>query len=78
MKRHLGVADAAALFVGIILGSGIFVAPAAVAGAAPTPAIATSLWLGGALVCLAGARTYAECARRLPESGGRRDRSGSS
>lgn len=70
MKRHLGVADAAALFVGIILGSGIFVAPATVASAVATPGAAALLWLAGAVVCLAGASTYAECARRLPHSGG--------
>lgn len=70
MKRHLGVADAAALFVGIILGSGIFVAPATVAAAVATPGAAALLWLAGAVVCLAGAATYAECARRLPHSGG--------
>lgn len=70
MKRHLGVADAAALFVGIILGSGIFVAPATVAGAASSPGIAALLWIVGASVCLAGATTYAESARRLPFSGG--------
>ncbi|HEX6852789.1 MAG TPA: amino acid permease [Candidatus Polarisedimenticolaceae bacterium] len=70
MKRHLGVADAAALFVGIILGSGIFVAPATVAGAVASPGAAALLWLTGGVVCLAGATTYAECARRLPFSGG--------
>jgi APA family basic amino acid/polyamine antiporter len=70
VKRHLGVADAAALFVGIILGSGIFVAPAVVAGAAGSPGVAALLWLAGACVCLAGATTYAESARRLPYSGG--------
>ena len=35
-RRHLGLADATAVYAGIILGSGIFVAPAAIAGAVPS------------------------------------------
>lgn len=68
--RHLGLADATALYAGIILGSGIFVAPAAVAGAAPTIPAALALWLAGAFVAACGASCYAECASRMPSNGG--------
>ncbi len=62
--------DAAAIFVGIILGSGIFVAPAAVAGAAAGPVSAVLLWATGAAVAACGAFCYAECASRIPRNGG--------
>jgi APA family basic amino acid/polyamine antiporter len=70
LRRRLGFFDAAALHVGTILGSGIFVAPAAVAAAAPVPAGAAALWLLGGLVAACGAACYAECGTRLPRAGG--------
>ena len=69
-RRHLGLLDATAVYAGIILGSGIFVAPAAVAGAVSSPAAAFALWISGGLVAACGALCYAECAGRIPENGG--------
>jgi APA family basic amino acid/polyamine antiporter len=70
LGRHLGLADAVALYVGIILGSGIFIAPASVAAATGDPAMAAGIWLlaGGVAAC--GALCYAENAVRIPRSGG--------
>jgi amino acid transporter len=68
--RHLGVVDAAAIFAGIVLGSGIFVAPAAVASAAPGALAAAAIWGVGALAAACGAFCYAECASRMPRDGG--------
>lgn len=70
LGRHLRLADAVALYVGIILGSGIFIAPASVAAAASSPAAAAAIWLlaGGVAAC--GALCYAENASRIPRSGG--------
>jgi APA family basic amino acid/polyamine antiporter len=70
LKRQLGLLDAAAIYVGIILGSGIFVAPAAVAGVAPGWVAGACLWLLGGLVAACGAFCYAECGARLPRTGG--------
>jgi APA family basic amino acid/polyamine antiporter len=70
LRRQLGLWDAVAIFVGIILGSGVFVAPAAVARAAPGWASAVGLWLVGGLVAACGAFCYAECGARLPRTGG--------
>jgi len=70
LRRQLGFSDAAALHVGTILGSGIFVAPAAVAAAAPDARWAAALWLLGGLVAACGAACYAECGTRLPHAGG--------
>lgn len=69
-SRRLDLTDAVALFVGIILGSGVFVAPREVTAAAPELPVAIALWLGGAFVAACGACTYAECASRLPSNGG--------
>jgi APA family basic amino acid/polyamine antiporter len=69
-RRHLGLADATAIYAGIILGSGIFVAPAAIARAVPSIPAALLLWLLGAVVAACGASCYAECAARMPANGG--------
>jgi APA family basic amino acid/polyamine antiporter len=68
--RHLGLLDAVALYAGIILGSGIFAAPAAVAAAAPSVPRAVLLWVAGGLVAACGACCYAECSSRVPANGG--------
>ena len=70
LRRQLGFPDVAALHVGAILGSGIFVAPAAIAAASAGPASAAALWLAGGLVAACGASIYAECGSRLPHAGG--------
>ncbi len=70
LKRQLGFIDAAAIYVGIILGSGIFFAPSNVAAAAPDLGSALALWGFGGLVALCGALVYAECGARLPHDGG--------
>ena len=69
-RRHLGLADATAVYAGIILGSGIFVAPAAIAGAVPSIPAAAGFWVCGAVVAACGAACYAECAARMPSNGG--------
>jgi APA family basic amino acid/polyamine antiporter len=69
-RRHLGLADATAIYAGIILGSGIFVAPAAIAGAVPSIPLALGLWICGGAVAACGASCYAECAARVPSNGG--------
>jgi basic amino acid/polyamine antiporter, APA family len=60
----------AALHVGTILGSGIFVAPAAIAAATSRAPLAAVLWLAGGFVAACGAAIYAECGSRLPHAGG--------
>jgi basic amino acid/polyamine antiporter, APA family len=70
LPRQLHFVDAAAIYVGIVLGSGIFVAPAAVAQVAPRAAFGVGLWLVGGIVAACGASCYAECGARLPRTGG--------
>ena len=70
LRRQLGVLDVAALHVGTILGSGIFVAPAAVAAATADPSWAAAIWLLGGFIAACGSACYAECGSRLPFAGG--------
>ncbi|HET9300471.1 MAG TPA: amino acid permease, partial [Candidatus Polarisedimenticolaceae bacterium] len=69
LARRLTLWDAVAIHVGIILGSGIFVAPDDVAAAFPGFSGLLPWVLGGA-IATCGAFVYAECAVRIPETGG--------
>jgi APA family basic amino acid/polyamine antiporter len=55
---------------GTILGSAIFVAAAFVPREVPHPALVMLLWIGGGLIAIAGALTYAELGTMFPEAGG--------
>jgi APA family basic amino acid/polyamine antiporter len=70
LPRHLGLLDSTAIFVGVILGSGIFVAPSAVAAATGSLGAAAALWIGCGAVAACGALCYAECSARFPRTGG--------
>lgn len=66
----LGLHEAVAIIVGIVIGAGIFKAPALVAGMAGTPGWMFSAWALGGLVSLIGALCYAELATAYPSAGG--------
>ncbi|HEX7121011.1 MAG TPA: amino acid permease, partial [Gemmatimonadaceae bacterium] len=70
MRRELGLASAALMVVGGIIGSGIFFTPAEVASALPTGPWILGVWVLGGVVALAGALTYAELGAMLPTAGG--------
>lgn len=70
LERQFGTLDLTALYVGVILGSGIFVAPSAVAKAVPSAWGGAALWLGAGVVSVCGALVYAECGARVPATGG--------
>ena len=59
-RRSLSLGDAVALIVGIVIGVGIFRAPAIVAGNSANETIFLGLWLAGGVVSLIGALCYAE------------------
>ncbi len=56
--------------VGVVIGSGIFRTPTAIAQNLGSPWLILALWLLGGLIALCGALTYAELAVRFPRSGG--------
>jgi APA family basic amino acid/polyamine antiporter len=66
----LGLHEAIAIIVGIVIGAGIFKAPALVAGMAGTPSWMFGAWAVGGLVSLIGALCYAELATAYPHAGG--------
>ncbi len=70
LRRVIGFWDAAALVVGLIIGSGIFRAPASVAQYLPTAGLMLSAWVIGGMLSLAGCLAAVELGIRYPRSGG--------
>jgi amino acid transporter len=69
-RPALGVTDAVALIIGIVVGAGIFRTPSLVAANAGSEGAMLLAWLLGGLVSLAGASCYAELATAYPNAGG--------
>ena len=70
LERSLGSWEAAAVVVGTIIGSGIFLVPKAMVLNVGTPGKVLLVWVAGGLLSLFGALTYAELAAALPHAGG--------
>lgn len=70
LRRDLGLAGAAAIVVGTVIGSGIFLVPKAMALQVGSPQLVFAVWVFGGVLTLFGALTYAELAAALPEAGG--------
>ena len=66
----LGLRDAVAVIVGVVIGAGIFKAPSIVAGHSGSAGAMFGLWVLGGLVSLAGALCYAELATSCAHAGG--------
>ncbi|MBM6575964.1 amino acid permease [Microvirga sp. SRT01] len=69
-RPTLGLRHGLALCVGIVIGAGIFRAPAMVAGAASSEAMFLGTWALGGLLSILGALCYAELASAHPSAGG--------
>src|SRR5688572_1831744 len=70
LPRKLTLVDGAALLVGTVIGSGIFVVPSLIAQRVPEPGLVIAIWLCSGLLVLCGALTLAELGTMLPQSGG--------
>lgn len=70
LPRTLSLFDGAALLVGSVIGSGIFVVPGLIAQHVPEPGLALGIWIFSGLLVLCGALTLAELGAMLPHSGG--------
>jgi APA family basic amino acid/polyamine antiporter len=66
----LGLRETVALIVGVVIGAGIFKAPAIVAGLAGSAEGMFGMWFLGGVVSLAGALCYAELATSCAHPGG--------
>lgn len=71
LPRRLGAISAAGTLVGIMIGSGIFRVPSAVAELVPSPAAFMLVWLVGGLLAVSGALMFGEFAAMYPDTGGR-------
>ncbi|HEY9279061.1 MAG TPA: amino acid permease [Eoetvoesiella sp.] len=69
-RRVLKTIDVIAIIVGIVIGAGIFSAPALVASNAGSAAQMLSAWLIGGFIALAGTLCYAELTTTYPSAGG--------
>lgn len=70
LDRRLGPFDGAAVVVSNVIGSGIFLLPAVVAGLTPHPWWMIGAWAAGGALAFAGAMAYAELAALRPRAGG--------
>jgi APA family basic amino acid/polyamine antiporter len=70
LPRKLNFFDGAALLVGSVIGSGIFVVPSLIAQRIPEPGLVIAIWIFSGLLVLCGALTLAELGAMLPQSGG--------
>ena len=70
LPRALGLADSAAVVVGIVVGAGIFLVPRLVAQALPSATLILAVWVTCGVLCFFGALAYAEMGAMMPETGG--------
>ena len=70
LRRELGGWGTAALVVGVMIGTGIYLKPSEMAREAGSVELVFLAWVAGAVLALLGSLTYAELAAAIPETGG--------
>ena len=70
LKAELGIWTAAALVVGTVIGSAIFLVPNDMVKSVGSPFMVFVVWIFGGMLSLFGALSYAELAAMLPQAGG--------
>ncbi len=70
LPRKLGLFDSTSIVVGVVIGSGIFLAPGVVARNLPSPEWILGVWIFAGLFSLLGALAYAELGAAMPATGG--------
>src|SRR5689334_494030 len=70
LTRALGLVDATALVVGIIIGASIFVQPSVITGTVPSLSAVYAVWIVSGVLTLFGALIAAELASAFPSAGG--------
>ncbi|KAI3318721.1 amino acid transporter [Xylariaceae sp. AK1471] len=69
-SRNLGTAEAFAIVISIVIGSGIFTSPGSIDTNVSSPGAALIVWLIGGLLAWTGASTMAELGTAIPGEGG--------
>jgi basic amino acid/polyamine antiporter, APA family len=72
-RQSIGLIDAIALIVGLVIGAGIFETPALVAANTDSESAVLQVWLLGGVISIIGALCYAELATTYPHIGGSYD-----
>src|SRR5437773_12332590 len=70
LPRRLGILDATAIVVGIVIGSGIFLLPNLIARDLPSRAAILAAWMISGVLSFLGALAYAELGTMMPATGG--------
>ncbi len=70
LPRVLGFWSVVGILVGTVIGSGIFIVPAEIAGLLKVPLLILSVWVVGGLLSFFGAICFAELGAAFPEAGG--------
>jgi len=70
LPRVLGLKDVIGILIGSVIGSGIFIVPAEVAGQVPSPLLMIAVWLVGGILSFFGALAFSELGAAYPAAGG--------
>jgi APA family basic amino acid/polyamine antiporter len=70
LKRTISLTTTIAIVIGGIIGSGIFMKPATMAGQLGSPLLLLSVWIVAGFITLFGALSNAEIATMFPQTGG--------
>jgi basic amino acid/polyamine antiporter, APA family len=70
LRRELSLFDMTMIAIGSSIGSGIFLTPALIAKALPSPLWILGVWILGGITTMCGALTYAELGAMMPRAGG--------
>lgn len=70
LPRVLGLWDVLGILIGSVIGSGIFIVPAEIAGLLKAPLLIMSVWVVGGALSFFGAICFAELGAMFPEAGG--------
>ena len=70
LVRGLGLLTAAAVVIGNVIGTGVFLKARVMTCNVETPGLVVTVWVVAGLLSLAGALTYAELAAMMPRAGG--------
>lgn len=70
LVRVLGFTDVIGILVGTVIGSGIFIVPAAIAGQVQSPLLLLTVWATGGVLSFFGALSFSELGAAYPHAGG--------
>ncbi len=69
-RQVIGYGAAVSIIVGSVIGSGIFMKPATMAGQLASPVWLIAVWIIAGIISLIGALIYSEIGAMLPKTGG--------